>query len=182
MFLEIVTRHYAKRPKGLKRNQESLARQTCDDWQQTLLIDRTGRGVEWANWNLRQYAPFLEGDYIWILDDDDVCTCDTLVADLKRIVEEHKPDAIMVRGQYHAVLPENDLWRQTPKLTHIGSSCFVLRREVFQRHARTALTPELGMDYRLIRSVFDAGVHSVYWYDVVVMEAPRKGWGKADDE
>jgi len=181
MFLEIITRHYAKRPNGLARNQESLARQTCDDWQQTLLIDHKGRGVEWANWHVRQYAPFLEGDYIWILDDDDVCLCDTLVADLKRIVDEHNPDVIMMRAKCHALLPEDKYWRKPPVLTHVSSSSFVLRREVFQKHA-PAITPQLAMDYRLIHSVFDAGVHSVYWHDVVAMEAPRKGWGKADGQ
>ena len=72
-FLEIVTRCF-RRPTLLQKNIEALAAQTCDDWEQTFLIDDIGRGVNWANESLAGYAPHLTGQYIWLLDDDDICT------------------------------------------------------------------------------------------------------------
>lgn len=181
MLLEVLTRHYTARPAGLARNQASLEAQTCDDWQQTLLIDDVGRGVRWANENMGRYAPQVEGDYVWVLDDDDYCTCSTLVEDVGRIVAEHKPDAIMVKSEVNrfGVLPDGAHWGKPPAYTHVCMSNFILRREVFQRHAPGTLTAELGADFRLIQSVFDAG-HSIYWHDAVVMRSPHASWGKAE--
>lgn len=169
-LLEVLTR-VCRRPTMLAANQASLDAQTDGDWVQTLLIDDVGRSVGWANLNLGRYAPHLEGDYIWILDDDDYCACPTFVADLRRIAEQHNPDVIMVRGDYLqcGVLPEP--WEMRPTFTHIGSSCFVLKRHIWQAHA-SAWTPELGADFRMIDSVFDQN-YRIYWHDCIVMRAQR---------
>lgn len=158
----------------LETNQKSLDRLTDLDWVQTLLIDCKGHGVEWANFELGRRASEFIGDYIWVLDDDDVCTYRPLITDLKRIVKEHNPDAIMLRMDFKpgVILPPDELWGKSPQFTRIGMSSFVLRRAVFQRFASMAFTPKLGADYRLIRAVFDAGC-SVYWHDVVAMRCQR---------
>lgn len=174
-FLEIVTRHLATRPNMLAANQASIEAQTDADWVQTLLIDEVGRGVPWANVNLGRYAPRLEGKYIWVLDDDDVCMCDKLVADVKAIVREHDPDVVMMRADHDrlGILPSARNWKRYPVKTGIGMSNFIVRRAVWQRHAPAAFTAELCADYRLISAIFDAG-HSIHWWDRVVMRCQRQ--------
>lgn len=179
-FLEIVTRHLAARAGLLARNQASLDGQTDADWVQTVLIDNVGRGVEWANGNLGRYAPHLEGEYVWVLDDDDVCTCDTLVAGLKRVVRETCADVVMVQGEInrHGVLPDAAVWRQQPVFAHVAMPNFVLRRAVFQKHAGK-LAVSRGADYNLIRDVFDADVYRIAWWEQVIMRSEQARFGAA---
>lgn len=178
-FLEILTRHYTRRPGLLAACKASLDGQTDPDWVQTILIDDVGRGVEWANRNLGAYAPQVEGDYIWILDDDDVCVCDTLVADLKAIVAETCADVVMVKGEINrfGILPDH--WGEAPEYCHVAMPCFVLRRDVWRRHAGM-LTARLGADYRMIRDVFDAGVYRIAWLDKIVVRSEKARFGAAE--
>jgi hypothetical protein len=181
-FLEIITRHFAQRPKSLIRNMSSLDAQTDDDWMQTLLIDDVGRGVEWANRQLGVYAPDAEGDYIWILDDDDECIRPTLVSELKAIVAEHEPDLIMLRGDCgnYGVLPPDTLWEQSPQYARICMSGFVVRREVFQWHA-DAWPNDLAGDYAFISAVYaSTPEEKVFWHDVVAMKIQWKGGGRPE--
>lgn len=183
MFLEILTRHLATRAGLLARCRASLDGQTDADWVQTVLIDDVGRGVPWANANLGRYAPHLEGDYIWVLDDDDVCMCDTLVADVKQVVRETDADVVMVKGEINrfGVLPDH--WGETPTYCHVAMPNFILRRAVWQKHApmlsETVGETGLGADYRLIRDVFDAGTYRIAWLDRVVMRSETARFGAA---
>lgn len=172
MRLEILTRHFIKRPKLLEMNRLSLAKQTSDNWFQTLLLDYEGRGVGWANRNLATYAPRLRGDYIWILDDDDVCIYDSLVEDIERIVDENKsPHVIMVRCLItkYGILPDDDCWMEQPKYEHVSSSSFIVRRDVWIKH-RLAWNVESGGDFSFIKAIYDSDdSQHWYWHDEVVM-------------
>lgn len=156
----------------LAQNQASLDALESDDWVQTLLIDEVGRGVVWANRNLARFAPGVVGEWIWILDDDDMCMCPALVDELRAIAAEHAPDVVMVRGDYQhcGVLPEP--WGVRPTLGAVGSSCFIVRRPVWQRYAYTWAEGELGADFRMIDVIFEHG-HAVYWHDCMAMRALR---------
>lgn len=180
MLIEVLTRCY-KRPKYLAANQASLDAQTDDDWQQTLLVDEVGRGVEWANRNLGRYGQHLDGDYIWILDDDDVCTRDTLFIECRRIIEAHSPDVIMLRGEIDGqVLPDDERWQQPPQKARIGMSNFIVRREVWAKYAY-AFPYALCADYSFISTVY-AGtpVAKMYWHDVVAFKTQRVSRGKPE--
>jgi len=179
MLLEVLTRHLVTRPNGLERCTASLQAQTCDRWVQTLLIDEVGRGVAWANRNLARYAPGLVGDYIWLLDDDDICTDPDFVQQLQFWTED-KPDVVMVKGWIdgHGVLPDGDYWGKRPKLNHVGSSNFVVRRDVWQEYA-DAWPSTLAGDYAFINAVFDSEP-TVKWLDRLVMRAIKKGHGKPE--
>jgi len=180
-FLEVLTRCY-QRPQSLARNQASLDAQTDPDWVQTLLIDEVGRGVPWANRQLGLYAPQVEGDYVWILDDDDECIRPMLVAELKAIVEAHHPDLIMVRGDCgkHGILPPDALWGKPPRFVHICMSGFVVRRAVYQAYAG-AWPDDVGGDFVFVSAVYAAmPVDRVYWHDEVVMQIQSKGDGRPE--
>src|SRR4030067_728827 len=126
-FLSIVTRTF-RRPVGLARCVDSVARQTDPDVEHIILHDSIGRGVGWAYENLKTVQP--GGEYVFILDDDDYLIDEGFVAELKQFVVEHVcPDLVFVlmrvRGR---ILPE---WTEGLRLGDIAVSCLVLRRDVW---------------------------------------------------
>jgi hypothetical protein len=180
VFLEIVTRHHAGRPGLLARNRASIERQTSADWQQTLLIDDDGRGMPWANAQLSIYAPKLTGEYIWILDDDDYCTYDKLVEDVKFIVDHLAPGVIMIRGEWmdRGLLPSDDHWGQAPTFSNVGICNFIVHRSIWQEHADRFRVPS-GADFDFISGVFQAEP-TIYWHDVVAFFVPTPKFGAAE--
>ena len=177
-LLEVLTRCY-KRPKMLAVNMASLDAQTCDDWEQTLLVDDVGRGIGWSYTNMAAQAADLNGDYIWILDDDDECIRSTLVAELKGIVEAHNPDVIMVKmdHQERGILP-NAQWGCEPKQGDIGCSAYIVKREVWQQHAGHFGAHYAG-DFDFIKAIFASGA-TVYWHDVIASRVQRISLGAAE--
>ena len=174
-FLEVLTRCY-RRPKMLEVCQQSLARQTCRDFQHTFLVDDIGRGIAWSYENLAAYAPKLVGEWIWLLDDDDMCISDTLVADLKAIAVEHNPEVIMLRMNHgeRGILPGKN-WQKPPVQGDIGCSAFVVKRKVWQRHSGHLRAHYAG-DYDFISSIF-ARDYEIYWHDCVASKVQRISLG-----
>lgn len=179
-FLEVITRCF-KRPEMLAHNQESLDAQTCADWEQTLLVDEVGRGVGWAQSQLYDYSSDLTGDYIWLLDDDDMCVRVTLVGELRQIAEKHDPDVIMIRMNHglRGIHPDDEHWQQEPTLCFIGCSAYVVRREVWQRHADAWLSASYSSDYDFISAVFSDSP-SVFWHDVIGSQVQRISLGREE--
>lgn len=161
------------RPNMLAKNQASIEAQSCTDWQQTLIHDEAGRGVGWAQANLSLVAPRLIGDYIWILDDDDECIRPSLVEELKAIAES-KPDVIMLKMDHGplGVLPDGGYWNRRPSYGHIGASGYVVKREVWQRHANIWLNGLYYTDFQFIDDIFNANP-AVYWHDVIASRVQR---------
>lgn len=178
-FLEILTRHLNGREELLERNIASLDGLTDDDWEQTFLIDNVGRGITWATENLARQAHCLRGDYIWILDDDDVCIRPALVRELREIVERNAPDVIMMRMDCaeRGVLPDGAYWENPPAHAHISSSCYVVRRDVWQWHAGAWVPGVYHSDYLFIQSVF-SGAPVVYWHNVIAARVQQIGLGR----
>lgn len=125
------------------------------------------------------YAPNLVGEYIWILDDDDLAVSQTLIADLKTIVEAHNPDVIMVKMDHgtRGILP-SVCWQRKPELGGIGCSAFVVKRQVWQKHAKFLGNNYAG-DFDFINSIF-ARDYEIYWHDVVASQVQRISLGAAE--
>lgn len=176
-FLEVITRCY-KRPQMLQRNLDSMAAQTCPDFAHTLLVDEVGVGVDGAWAKLRDYAPRLAGDYIWILDDDDECIRPSLVEDLQAIAAQYDPDVIMMRMDHgHWGVKPSGSWKQCPVMGDIGCSAYVIKRHVWQLHAAEAWqTTRYQSDFDFISSVFERP-YKVAWYDVVASRVQRISQG-----
>lgn len=173
-FLEVITRTY-RRPNMLAVNQASLDFQTDDDWEQTILHDEDGIGVEGANGQMASFEP--AGDYVWILDDDDMCIRDTLVRELKAIADAFDPDVIMLRMDHlhRGVLPGADEWGGMPVKGRIGCSAYVVRRETWLEN-RDAWWADYSADFDFITAVFDSGA-DIYWHDVVASKCQRISMG-----
>lgn len=176
-FLEVLTRCY-KRPQMLAANIASMEAQTDLDYTHTFLVDDIGRGVEWSYANMRDYAPKLTGDYIWILDDDDECVEPTLIETLKTIVGKHDPDIVMLH-MYHGqwgVKPSYS-WGNKPEIGDIGCSAYIVRRDIWQHHAELAWKEtRYQSDFDFITSIFEGG-YKVAWYDVVASRVQKISQG-----
>lgn len=164
----------------LGRNTASLFAQTDSDFVQTLLNDPDGRGIGWSYINMANYAPFLVGDYIWILDDDDECVNHTLIADLKAIVAESDPDVIMVRMDHgpRGILPE-DCWQRKPQLGGIGCSAYIVKCHIWQTHSSAMRNGVYASDFDFISSIFDRD-YEIYWFDCIASAVQRISLGEPE--
>lgn len=177
-FLEIITR-CCKRPGMLAKNTAALVKQTCKDFEQTFLVDVIGRGKVWAEDNLRASVQHFRGEYIWLLDDDDLCTRDSLVLELKGIAAAHKPDVVVVRMDHGplGVLPPDELWRQRPQAGRIGGSSVIVRKEVWRAHGQNWKEGTNHADFEFIDSLFGDSSLSIYWHDVLASAVQRISFG-----
>ncbi|MBP8292711.1 MAG: hypothetical protein KAX65_08055 [Caldilineaceae bacterium] len=163
-------------------HQLSLMQQTDRDFIHTVLMDSERRGIGWATENMARYAPNLVGAYQLILDDDDQLILPTFVAGLKQIVVLNAPDVIFIRMDhgYGRILP-SARWGKSPRVSEIGVSAFVVRREVWQAHAGALVPGEYISDFRFINSIWQS--HPVtYWWDVVASRCQQQSVGRAEGE
>lgn len=158
----------------------SLAAQTDQDFVHTLIVDDVGMGIAWATEQMAHYAPHLAGNYIFVLDDDDMLTLPTFVAGLKQIAILNAPDCIFVRMDHGGgrILP-SARWGKSPRVGEIGCSAFVVRREVWQAHAGAWLPGEYVSDYKFIHSIWQARP-AVYWWDVVASRVQQQSEGRPE--
>jgi hypothetical protein len=181
-FLEIVTRTFNGRPRMFAAHKASLAAQTDQDFVHTILVDTERKGIAWATENLARHAPRLVGDYVFVLDDDDMLILPTFVAGLKQIATQHNPDLIMVRMDHGGgrILPAAR-WGKSPRVSEIGISAFVVRREWWKRHAHAMIPGEYTSDFKFIESIW-VSYPEVFWWDTVASRCQRQSVGLAEME
>lgn len=174
-FLEVLTRTFGQRPNMLTRNVVALASQTDPDYMHHMVVDHERRGVAWAVGNLANVE--ATGEYVWVLDDDDLCSRSTLIAELKDIVTELQPDVIMVRALHEefGMLPDQRNWRRQPVLGNIGTSCYIVRREIWNKY-RSRWDARYDGDYWFIQSLWDQECE-FYWHDVIAAHYPQQSIG-----
>jgi hypothetical protein len=179
-FLEVLTRVY-RRPNLLMNNIRSLEAQSDRDWTQTLLVDGEGRGIGAAQAALSNHAPHVRGAYLWILDDDDLCTRPTFVAECKAIAAEYEPDFIVTRMDHgrRGVLPDDAHWQRAPAHGFIGVSAVIVRRDLWQRHAPAFASAHYASDFDFIRRLFEADP-DVYWHDCIASQVQRISLGATE--
>lgn len=178
-FLEVLTRTTGRRPRLLRRCQDSLKQLGDPDWTQTLVEDREGRGVAWANLNLATVD--AAGDWVWALDDDDLCCYADLVTDLKQLARGAEVDVVAVRV-YHSkfgLLPPYEMWGQRPMMGRIGGACVIVRRDVWQAH-RDGWTEVYAGDFWYINKLWDAGLRWA-WLPVIAAWQPQQSNGAMDN-
>lgn len=189
-FLTVVTRHCHGREELLARNQESLRRQSDQDFEQVLIVDDTPwswDGLNEADRSFVGHTNRVRGEYVYILDDDDLLVGSDFVREVKRVAREYNPDVIMVRVQRTApgflgeILPCSDAWGSRPLAGHVGAPCFVVRRVLWVEHIwifgdpgkLPTATSGFG-DCEFVRHLYDLGC-SFYWLDRIVATVNRIG-------
>lgn len=178
-FLTVLTRTN-RRPRALAENQASLKAQTNQDYEQVLLPDEIGRGVAWANAQMRDVGGLIHGRYVMVLDDDDRLTDPALIENLRGIVAVHNPDVIVTRMDHgpRGVLPGLEEWEALPARGRIGCSAVIVRADVWRAHAHHFGAAYDG-DYDFIHALLSGGA-TIYWFDRVVSAVGRIGYGEAE--
>lgn len=178
--LEVVTRTY-KRPTLLAANVASVAA-LGDQVLHTILRDEVGMGVAAANAQLADFTPSAQ--WVWLLDDDDLCTRPELVADIEYLTWLHGgPAAIIVRMDHGAplgVLPNDGDWQQPPKEAGIGCSAIIVRRGVWLRHRHAWASRRYASDFDFISSVWATWQRAIVWHDVIAARCQRISHGQPE--
>lgn len=179
-FLSVVTRT-VKRPLMLSRNQESLYAQTDTDFEHIMLIDSVGMGIPATHlWIVREKNR-PKGQYIFILDDDEVIDDREFIADMKQVALEHDPDIIMFRtNRMGDILPPDDKWEKRPECGYVGMACFAIKAEPWRLHIEAINELHNAGDFTLLDALFEAG-HSVYWHNKIVTRAQQIGGGRVGE-
>lgn len=176
-LLQVLTRCW-RRPSLLQANLKSVAA-LGEGVEQTCVVDTEGRGIGASYEALARLE--VRGQYIWILDDDDICIEPGLVGRLRELMRK-RPDVVMVRmdhGDGLGVLPGEAQWGQAPVQGGIGCSGFMVRREVWLAERDVLVPGEYASDYRFIARVFGGG-YVVEWLDVVASRVQRISHGAAE--
>lgn len=178
-FLSVVTRCY-KRPSMLEKNIASLQMQMDMDFEHLFLIDDDGHGLSWANRQFYRHRDKPHGDYILMLDDDDVLIRDDVVTQFKRKTTDY-PELVMCKfdcGPW-GVLPSHGVWvNKRPKLTRVGTSCFITRRDVWHSHIEHFGQPTAG-DYHFLSAIWP-DLTDIEWLDLVIGRIQQIGKGKPE--
>lgn len=184
-MLQVLTRCF-RRPRMLAANLRSVAA-LGDGVEQTLLVDTLGRGIG-ASYEALAAVP-VRGQYVWILDDDDVCIYPDLARDLRKLAGK-RPDVVVVRMDHGdlGVLPDGAHWQAAPALGKIGCSACIVRREVWLE-ARAAFVPgAYASDFAFAQKLLiaesaeksDKQGYVVEWLDVVASRVQRRSLGAAE--
>jgi hypothetical protein len=179
-FMSILTRCY-KRPNFLYVLQSSLECQTDKDFEHILLIDEKGQGIGGANCFFYKKRELPIGEYIFLLDDDNFIAYKDFVKDIKEIAKKHSPDIIYFKKKQIIEYPTFKSWKKWPIRDHIDTSCFCVKREVFEKHILEFCQPKKG-DYHFIVSAHKEYQKNVYWFNKLTNLAYRISAGKKEEE
>lgn len=177
-FLDVLTRHLPRRKLMLRANDACLKAQSNPDYKQWILTDDQGRGWQYAAMMLVDVAPKLRGEYVLILDDDDLLINADGICLMKEAAMT-RPAAVIFRGWHGdlGILPGPNGWMRRPFLGGIGSFDFIIRRDVFQDVVLDSATGGYTNDFAIIDGVF-AREHSVVWLDALMCAVMRRSRGQ----
>lgn len=178
-FLSVMTRCY-KRPMYLYLNKVSLLQQKDPDYEQFLLIDKIGQGIEGANCFLEKAKDLATGKYVFILDDDNAVVYDNFITDLKRIDTEYNPDIIFFKKKQIIEYPTYKSWSKYPVEDHIDTSCFCIKLDLYLEHIHNFSVPRKG-DFSFISKVYPKSKR-VFWFDKKTNMAFRISNGRKENE
>lgn len=178
MLLSIITRCY-KRPVGLRRNKLSLALQTSQDFEQLFLVDEVGIGINATHARMAAEMPArISGDYVYVLDDDNVLIDNGFVATIAGVAARLDPDIIMVKSDHGAlgILPTAVVWKGQPVPGQIDAMNYVVKADIWKRHAATwTMHPKDAGDATFIMALFCYD-YTIHWQDAIVaMTGPVAG-------
>jgi hypothetical protein len=174
-FLSVVTRTHPKPVDYLALNEESLREQLDPDYEQIVLRDEVGRGLAWANRQFYEHRFAVEGDYVLMLDDDNVLATPHAVTILKAVTWD-KPEAVIFKAEVgpHGILPTSFAWGQRRAIAwQIDGHCVIVRREVWQAYIHEFCVDVRG-DAAFLGALTAAGLR-IEWLNAVLVRALRVG-------
>lgn len=172
-FFSIVTRTIPERAALLERCRASVSEQTCKEVEHLIIVDRTRRGVAYAQTFMHHAEP--RGQYVFVLDDDDYLSAYDVLDRLREQLRQTLPQVAVVKVA-HALFGEmpRSAWGEMPREGEITVSNVVVTRKVFYA-TRGAFAEKYAGDYSWIQTLFEA--YKPQWFDLelVTVDAMRNG-------
>ena len=160
----------------LAANIVRLLVQTSQDYQHLLICDDVCAGVEAANGAMatRDWAD-VQGDYVMVLDDDDVLNDTDIIELLQNAIKQYRVDLLGVRMDHGplGVLPPDDLWPGEPVRGRVGCSAVVPCRALFVEAVK-AYKPQHDGDFDYVDACYSLA-ESVTWLDLVASKVTQIG-------
>jgi hypothetical protein len=183
-FLSIITRCMeGKRPKGITANKQSIDSQLHKNFEQVFINDPVGYGMLEANKSFSYVTDIAKGQYIHLLDDDDIYTNDLFTKRMENVARLHNnPEIILFKmkiwtGDGDNIYPKPDCWGDIPKIARIGGSCFIVRKDVYDKHIHQFGIRRCG-DFNFLKSVWTDNPKAI-WHDEMMCES-KPSHGKAE--
>jgi len=182
-FMSIVTRHYYRRPKMFEVCRKSVLAQKDPDFDHIIIKDMVGVGFARTNGYFYEHRDLVHGQYVFMLDDDNILITDDFVSDMKKIARENdNPGLIFVKMWINdCYYPTNVDWKAS-KLTinHIDTACVVVRHDLWNAHIKNFLQRKAG-DFFFIESVYNSKP-TVFWQDKFYTRTMKVSHGKPEEE
>lgn len=179
-LLSIITRVMLGKRNGLFENhQRSVESLNSTDYEQIFIIDRHGAGMLNANKSFQFANP--EGEWVYLLDDDDFLTNPDFIDDIKN---HQEADVIFFKakiktGDGDEMYPKPGSWRsREPKRGQIGGGCGVFRKWVFDRYIHHFGLQSFG-DWNFYTRVLADKEVKAAWVDKKIVETGKVSRGEA---
>jgi hypothetical protein len=175
MFLSVITRTHPKPVDYLALNEQSLREQLDPDYEQTVIRDEVGRGLAWANRQFYEHRYDVDGDYVIMLDDDNVLATPHAITLLKAVTWDY-PNAVIFKADVgpHGILPTSLAWTQRRAIAwQIDGHCVVVRRDTWIEYIH-----EFNCDIRgdaAFLAALTAADLRIEWLNAVLVRALRVG-------
>ncbi len=168
-FVTFYTPTYA-RPGLLYNCERSVRAQTDQDLQHLVIEDTVGIGIDGMYRQVQEHAGRVRGNYVYMLQDDDVLSDAEVVADFKAFVGRRWPEVVICQiliGK--RALPPETAWGVAPRLGKIDLGCYFVRADVWKRHARD-FGPRYEGDYDFIAALWREGYRFDWWERIVAVK------------
>lgn len=170
-ILTIYTPTY-RRPGMLANCRASVEQQTARaDVQHLVVVDEVGVGISGMYEEIPRRVPEMLGQYVYVLQDDDVLDDDEVVARLREVVAQQNLPAVVIcrNRKWDRVYPLAERWRLRPFVGAIDLGSYIVRRDVFARHANDFGKRYTG-DADFIIRLWDAGWPFYWWGEMFARE------------
>jgi len=152
----------------LERNLVSFQCQTDHDFEHITIPDNQDRGLLWANEQIHKNAHKTNGQFIFVIDDDDHLICSTFIEDLKILLNNFDskiPNAIICKGIIdEQIFPK--VWKEKPTRGEIGSPNFIIDNKTFCNFSHHWGTKRAG-DFLFIDAIWNSGA-IFYWWNKLI--------------
>lgn len=176
-FLTIYTPTY-KRPRLLAECMASVAMQTVPPLEHIIVADYIGIGIAGVYNDIAQRATCFNGDYVYVLQDDDVLKDPLVIEDFYKEVYESQPPVVIARNyKGKRLLPDKGYWEREPKQNHIDLGGFIIRDDVFYEN-RVNFGRRYEGDFDFIHSLW--GKYPFFWWDRAISFSQQIGRGKPE--
>lgn len=188
-FLSIITRSMANKRNNLfKEHKKSVSSLASMDYEQIFIIDPVGFGMLNANTSFQYATKHIEGELVYLLDDDDRIVNTKFINILKDEVKKSGMKDVFVfkmkigTGVGDEIYPRPEAWKsREPGRAKIGGSCFVVRKWVYEKYIHRFAYPSFG-DWNFITDVLKDKAVTVGFIDELMSETGRVSRGKSETE